>query len=260
MTAVLLLAAALIPGAPNPAGRITRGGRPRHLPGALVPAAVFVGVVVFLTVGRLSVAVATLIAVATAVWSVRELHRGRRARRRQAATATFLGHLVGQLRAGSALPQAITSATEQLDDHAPAELAEVLRTTAGHTRRGGEGAGLLLEAGGSVPELAAVGTLWRIADRHGIPLAPLMEQAQARLDARARHRAATTAALQGPQATAVVLTLLPVAGIGMGTAMGADPLGFLFGGGLGGILLVAGVGLAAGGFLWSRHLIAGAAA
>ena len=47
MTAVLLLAAALIPGAPNPAGRITRGGRPRHLPGALVPAAVFVGVVVF---------------------------------------------------------------------------------------------------------------------------------------------------------------------------------------------------------------------
>jgi len=86
-----------------------------------------------------------------------------------------------------------------------------------------------------------------------------VEQARLRLDARLRHRAATTATLQGPQATAVILTLLPLAGVGMGTAMGADPVGFLTGGGLGGILLVTGTTLAAGGFLWSRHIIGRAA-
>ncbi len=260
MTPLLLTCAALALGVPAPAGRTGHHPRSRRTPGLLLPAAVFTTVIIFLTVGHLSVALAALIAVATGTWTFRETHRGRQAERRQAATATFLGHLVGQLSAGATMPRAVTAATEQLDENTPPEVAEVLRATAGHTRRGGEGAGLLLEAGARAPELAAVGTLWHIADRHGIPIVPLMEQAQARLDARARHRAATSAALQGPQATAVVLTLLPVAGIAMGTAMGAAPLNLLFGGGLGGILLVAGVGLAAGGFLWSRHLIAEAAA
>lgn len=157
------------------------------------------------------------------------------------------------------MPQAVAGAVDQLDTHAPPELREVLRTTTGHIRHGGSGARVLLDAAPALPELGDVGALWSLADRHGIPLAPLMEQAQARLDARARHRAATAASLQGPQATAVVLTLLPVAGVGMGTAMGADPLGFLFGGGLGGILLVVGTGLAGAGFLWSRRIITGAA-
>lgn len=259
MTSLLLTCAALVLGGPSPAGRIGAGNRPRWAVGPLVPVAVFAGVSVFLVVGRWSVALAALIAVGTAGWTLREVHRGRRARRRQATTATFLGHLVGQLRAGATMPRAITTATGQLPDDAPPEIVGVLHTVAGHTRRGGEGAALLAEAASRTPELASVGALWRIADRHGIPLAPLMEQAQARLDARARHRAATGAALQGPQATAVVLTLLPVAGVGMGAAMGADPLGLLLGGGLGGLLLVLGVGLAAGGFLWSRQLISGAA-
>jgi len=49
------------------------------------------------------------------------------------------------------------------------------------------------------------------------------------------------------------------AGIAMGGAMGANSLGFLLGGGVGGILLVIGVGLACGGFAWSRVIIRKAA-
>ncbi len=258
MNPLLLCAAALALAAPPPARRVRRTHR-RLSPGLLVPLAVFAGVGSFLLLGRLSVALAALAATAVTIWTVRDLHRTRGARRREATTATFLGHLVGQLRAGSAMPQAVAGAVDQLDAHAPPELREVLRTTTGHIRHGGSGARVLLDAAPALPELGDVGALWSLADRHGIPLAPLMEQAQARLDARARHRAATAASLQGPQATAVVLTLLPVAGVGMGTAMGADPLGFLFGGGLGGILLVVGTGLAGAGFLWSRRIITGAA-
>ena len=45
----------------------------------------------------------------------------------------------------------------------------------------------------------------------------------------------------------------------MGTIMGANPVGFLLGGGIGGVLLVIGVALACTGFSWSRILIANAA-
>ncbi|WKS54871.1 hypothetical protein [Corynebacterium accolens] len=55
------------------------------------------------------------------------------------------------------------------------------------------------------------------------------------------------------------MACLPIAGIAMGGAMGANSLGFLLGGGLGGILLVIGVGLACGGFAWSRVIIRKAA-
>ena len=81
-----------------------------------------------------------------------------------------------------------------------------------------------------------------------------------RLDASRRHQQSTAASLQGPQATATVLACLPIAGIAMGGAMGANSLGFLLGGGLGGILLVVGVALACGGFAWSRVIIRKAAA
>lgn len=79
-----------------------------------------------------------------------------------------------------------------------------------------------------------------------------------RIDARDRHRAATAAQLQGAQATAVILALLPVAGIAMGTVMGADPIGFLTGGGIGGVLLVIGVGLVAAGFAMTQKILEGA--
>jgi len=108
-------------------------------------------------------------------------------------------------------------------------------------------------------ELTRLGHLLELSTQHGIGVASLFEQAQSRMDALRRHHQSTAAGLQGPQATATVLACLPIAGIAMGGAMGANSLGFLLGGGLGGILLVIGVGLACGGFAWSRVIIRKAA-
>ena len=112
----------------------------------------------------------------------------------------------------------------------------------------------------ALPELHRLGHLLELSTYHGIAVASLLDQAQSRLDASRRHQQSTAASLQGPQATATVLACLPIAGIAMGGAMGANSLGFLLGGGLGGMLLVVGVALACGGFAWSRVIIRKAAA
>lgn len=264
MIPLLLLALSFALPGPRPAGRLVSGGAPgRQLRRSPVSMTLFVltaglAGLIFLLHGQLSTALAGGIAVSTAVVTLRQLRNDQLARRRSTATAAFLGHLLGELRAGAGMPQALGAAAAAVTEEAPTEFRRLVEVTAARTQAGGAGAEVLLDAADSAPELADTAQLWRTAEHHGIPLTPLIEQAQSRLDTRARHRAATSASLQGPQATAVVLTLLPVAGVLMGTAMGADPLGLLFGGGLGGMLLVLGVGLSCSGFLWSRRIITGA--
>lgn len=108
--------------------------------------------------------------------------------------------------------------------------------------------------------MVRLGHVIRLSSLHGVALAGLVEQAQSQLDAARRHAQSTESSLQGPQATALILACLPLAGIAMGGAMGADSLGLLLGGGLGGLLLVIGVGLACGGFAWSRYILRSATA
>lgn len=257
MSPILLLAAHLALSFPSPAGRLHAVAPSRIR--VLLLLASGAGLTAFLVLGRLSVAVAALVAAGTAGWYVRGIRARRRTHRRETVVAAFLGHLAGELRAGRDMPRAVEQATTNLPVDSPPELARLLDRVAAHARRGASGARLLADGSGAVPELAGLGQLWSLAERHGLPLAPLVEQAQLRIDTRLRHRTATSATLQGPQATAVILTLLPAAGIAMGTAMGADPAGFLLGGGAGGLLLVTGTALASAGFVWSRHIIGRAA-
>ena len=109
-----------------------------------------------------------------------------------------------------------------------------------------------------VPELKRLGALWAISASRGVPLAKLVTGLRDEVDHANRHRDATRAALAGPQTTAAVLAALPVAGMLMGAAMGASPLALLTGGGIGGVLLVAGTALVCAGVLVSRRIIEGA--
>lgn len=254
MTPLLLLAAHLALPAPAPSGRLHATATDARLLGFPL---LGVGAGLFILLGTASSSVALLVVLGTAAWVGRDMRQRGRRRRREAHTAAFLGLLDGELRAGHTMATAFDHAAGNLPADTPTEIATTLSQVRTRVGRGLSGAAVLLDG---PAELAPLGTLWSLSERHGLPLAPLVEQARLRLDARLRHRAATTATLQGPQATAVILTLLPLAGVGMGTAMGADPVGFLTGGGLGGILLVTGTALAAGGFVWSRHIIGRAAA
>jgi tight adherence protein B len=99
--------------------------------------------------------------------------------------------------------------------------------------------------------------VWRLAEQTGAPAADLVERIEA--DARAADRARAGAAAQaaGAQATALLLAALPLAGIGLGYTIGADPLQVLLHTPLGAACAVGAVLLQCGGMLWADRLANG---
>lgn len=247
MIAVVLLACAVAVAAPSPVYRMverTLRPAPRLIPATVVLASAFA--VVF---GRVSLVVAAAVASATLAHVLRARRDDRAARRRSEAAATYLGAVSTNLQAGAAMPDALARAAEQVPSPLQQEAARLTQLAR---------SGATLET--HVPELERLGTLWALSVSRGVPLAKLVAALRDDIDHANRHRDSTRAALAGPQTTAVVLALLPIAGVLMGTAMGAKPLAFLTGGGLGGVLLVVGTALVCAGVAVSRRIIEGASA
>ncbi|AWB83228.1 type II secretion system F family protein [Corynebacterium liangguodongii] len=254
-TALALAALLLAPAAP--AARIGAIPRARAIHPGIVMAAVCVVALAAVAAERLSVVVAGGVGVAT-VWRAGETYREEKQRaRNQDIVAGFLGHVVTNLRAGNALAASCEHAARFVPEGCPPPLAADLRQLVAAARTATAPRELCTNA--ATPEVSEVAALWSLSASRGLPVADLLSRARDRIDAAARHRAATRAALTGPKTTAVVLSILPLAGVAMGTAMGAHPLGFLFGGGLGGALLVLGTVLVSAGFLSCQYIIAGAA-
>lgn len=105
-------------------------------------------------------------------------------------------------------------------------------------------------------ELAAC---FDIAEASGCPLADVLTRFAAQLEVEDDADAARQTALAGPQATVTLLSWLPLIGLGLGAALGVDPLAMLLGTPLGLAALVGGVVLTFAGRLWSARLVAAAA-
>jgi tight adherence protein B len=186
----------------------------------------------------------------------------RRSRQRAAAEATAaadqlaaaVSRITDELRAGSHPAAALSGVA------ADGPLARAVLAPAAVAARLGDGIVPALRRGAAHrPEIAAdverVATAWALAERHGVPLAELLERAHEDLRWRVRFGATVKAQLAGPRATAAVLTALPVLGIGLGQMIGADPIDVLRGGVLGQVLLVVGVALVTAGHAWSEHIL-----
>lgn len=102
--------------------------------------------------------------------------------------------------------------------------------------------------------LRRVTTTWAVAQRYGIGLTELLEAVRRDLEHRHAFARDIEARMAGPRATGVVLSLLPLLGVGIGQAMGASPLAVLFGSAIGQVLLVLGVVLGVLGVLWTSKL------
>jgi len=106
-------------------------------------------------------------------------------------------------------------------------------------------------ADGSVALARAAATL---AERTGAPLADLVDRIEADARAGDRARAAAAAQAAGAQATALLLAALPLGGLVLGFAIGADPLAILLRTPLGAACALGALTLQMLGLAWSRRL------
>ncbi|MGV0790457.1 type II secretion system F family protein [Mycolicibacterium sp. XJ1819] len=257
MAAVALLLALALVIAPGPSlhrvhtRRHTRGRR-ALMPLILVAAAVGAGVLAAPGVGAATV----IVGVTLHVRRRRRQHRRDRTAEADALQGA-LDVLVGELRVGAHPVAAFGAAAGEVDGAVGASL----RTVAARARMGADvAAGMRSIAASSTrPEhWERLAVCWHLAQAHGLAIATLMQTAQRDIAERERFSARVDAGMAGARTTAAVLAGLPVVGIGLGQAIGADPVGFLLAGGVGGVLLVVGVLLACAGLLWSDRITAGA--
>lgn len=157
--------------------------------------------------------------------------------------------LVAGLRAGAHPAEAAESAATD----AQPEAAASMRAIAAAARLGGD-VRLALAAG---PHTLATGLVrvsraWTLAQRHGLPLADILDAVGRDLEQRARFARQVLARMAGPRTSATVLAVLPALGVALGEAIGAHPVRMLTGPGQ--LLLAFGVALLCAGIAWCGRL------
>jgi tight adherence protein B len=153
---------------------------------------------------------------------VRRAREARRARERRGdAVIALCGAVAGEVRAGRQPSEALLRAardSEGLGDAQPLVLAAA--------RFGGDVPGALADAAEQpgAEGLSGLGACWGVAVDRGAGLAAGLDRLEAALRAERDQRDDLRAQLAGARSTAVMLAGLPLLGLGLGTALGANPL------------------------------------
>ncbi|MEW1551936.1 type II secretion system F family protein [Streptomyces tsukubensis] len=208
-----------------------------------------------LTAAALAESVVPLLVGALAVPLVRRARRTRereRARARRAEEVISLcGSLAAELRAGLQPGQALAAvgAGQALGAAEPAVLAAV--------RFGGDVPRALRDAATEpgAEGLSGVAACWSVAVGSGAGLAAGLDRLEAALRAEHDQREDLDAQLAGARSTIVLLAFLPLVALGLGSALGADPLRVLLHTPAGLLCLLAGAVLEAAGLWWAARIV-----
>lgn len=197
-----------------------------------------------------------LIAGAVAVPLVRRRllarERRRERERRAEGVVALCGAVAGELRAGLQPGQALLVAARSTAVLGGAE-AVVLAAA----RFGGDVPQALREAAKEpgADGLVGVAACWRVAVDSGAGLAAGLDRLEAALRAERDQREELKAQLAGAWSTVALLALLPLVGLAMGWALGAEPLQVLLHTPAGAGCLVVGGLLEAAGLWWARQIV-----
>lgn len=189
---------------------------------------------------------------------VRLAGRERRAReRRQDAVIALCGTLAGEVRAGRQPGEALLYAA-----HDSGGLGDAQAAVLAAARFGGDVPGTLAAAAGQpgAEGLRGLAACWRVAVDQGAGLAAGLDRLEGALRAERDQRSDLRAQLAGARATAVMLAALPVLGLLLGVALGADPLHVLLHTGAGLGCLLAGGLLESLGVWWVARIVRAAEA
>lgn len=190
---------------------------------------------------------------------VRLAGEARRARERRGdAVIALCAALAGEVRAGRQPGEALLRAVRESGGLGDAPGAAVLAAA----RFGGDVPGALAAVARQpgAEGLLGLAACWRVAVDQGAGLAAGLDRLEGALRADRDQRADLRAQLAGARSTAVMLAALPVLGLALGAALGADPLHVLLHTGAGlGCLLVGGL-LEGLGMWWAMRIVRGAEA
>lgn len=174
-------------------------------------------------------------------WAARRAER----RARRIASDAVLG-LAADLRAGLALGPAWRAAEEMLR-RAETDLLPTWRGDRHRKSAGGAAGPVALVAQRMVAATA-------LAEACGAPLADVLERLDTHLRAVDRARAVASSQAAGARASAALLALMPLAGIGLGIAVGVDPWRVLLHTPAGAVALGLAVALQLVGVAWTARL------
>ncbi|MEV0480043.1 type II secretion system F family protein [Streptomyces sp. NPDC050508] len=170
------------------------------------------------------------------------------------AVIALCSALAGEVRAGRQPGEALLRAAHDSGGLGAAQAAVLAAA-----RFGGDVPGALTSAARQpgADGLSGLAACWRVAVDQGAGLAAGLDRLEGALRADRDQRADLRAQLAGARATAVMLAGLPVLGLLLGAAMGADPLRVLLHSGAGlGCLVVGGL-LEGVGLWWALRIVRG---
>ena len=113
--------------------------------------------------------------------------------------------------------------------------------------------------GSEHPAALRLAACWRVTERTGAPLVDVVQRLAAAERDMDEARVHMHSALAGPRATARMLALLPVIGVGLGFVMGVNPLGWFLSTVWGMTVLALGIALVGVGIWWTNRIVARAA-
>lgn len=227
-----------------------RPGRRRK---AWVPAVLAVGAAPWFVTSPVSaLLLPTVTGVAVVGATSVERHRAARAASELAGrVAATVELLAAELRTGVLPPVALRGACDDLPELVP---------VAAVAARGGDVPAALdvVSRRAGAGDLADVAAAWRVAERAGAPVADVLDHVVEAL--RADHDLAreVRAECASARATARLLAVLPLLGLGLGSGLGGDPVHVLTATLPGVLCLAAGCALAAAGLAWVERITSGA--
>ncbi len=178
----------------------------------------------------------------------------RQGARRRAEAARFRGEVArvvraasAELRAGVDPAAALHAATSDASDSwltvrsvGAADITTALESAS--TTPGGE-------------SLTTVAAAWHLAEQAGAPLAAILERMATSIQAEVDLDREVAVEAGPARATARLMAVLPIFGLGLGLLLGVNPVAVLLGSGLGVACLVAGLALACGGVWWIERIV-----
>jgi len=171
----------------------------------------------------------------------------------QLAALDAVAGLADDLRAGRTPQDALAAAVATIEPVVDEVTRRALRSVTGGSGTDLVAALRAVRHPGLEPVFARLATVWQLTDA-GVPLAALLDGLESELRAHRRAADQAQAQLAAARTTARLLAALPVIGLGLGFALGIDPLGIVLRTVPGGVCAVVAMALQLAGTAWTERL------